>query len=100
MRHATVDVARTTHFLGELTGVSFPDEESMELHSARQDMQLMGDQIRRAFEHFLAIETAAQPVVIVLEDLHWGDVATTKLIDSALRALPDRSWFVVALARP
>jgi serine/threonine protein kinase/tetratricopeptide (TPR) repeat protein len=100
MRHATTEVQRTTHFLGELMGVTFPDEESVELHSARQDMQLMSDQTRRAFEHFLAMEASAQPVVIVLEDLHWGDLPTVKLIDSALRALPDLPWFVVALARP
>ncbi|HUS31109.1 MAG TPA: protein kinase, partial [Kofleriaceae bacterium] len=100
MRHATTEVNRTTFFLGELMGVTFPDEESVELHSARQDMQLMADQTRRAFEHFLAMEASAQPVVIVLEDLHWGDLPTVKLIDSALRALPDLPWFVVAVARP
>jgi len=100
MRNASAEVQRTTFFLGELIGVPFPDEDSIELHSARQDMQLMNDQLRRAFEHFLAIELSAQPVVIVLEDLHWGDLPTVKLIDSALRALPDRPWFVVALARP
>jgi serine/threonine protein kinase/tetratricopeptide (TPR) repeat protein len=100
MRHASEDVSRTTHFLGELVGVPFADEESVELRAARQDAQLMSDQVRRAFEHFLALETAAQPVVIVLEDLHWGDLPTTKLIDSALRALPDRPWFVIAIARP
>ncbi len=98
-RNASADVSRTTHFLGELVGIPFPDEESVELRAARQDAQLMADQVRRAFEHFLAIETAAQPVVIILEDLHWGDLPTTKLIDSALRSLPDRPWFVVALAR-
>ncbi|NVB84602.1 MAG: protein kinase [Kofleriaceae bacterium] len=100
MRHAGTDLARTTLFLGELVGVPFPDDESVELRAARQDTQLMADQVRFAFEHFLAVETSAQPVVIVLEDLHWGDLPTTKLIDSALRALPDRPWFVVALARP
>ncbi|HEY5945103.1 MAG TPA: protein kinase [Kofleriaceae bacterium] len=99
MRNASAEPHRTIQFLGELIGVSFPDD-SVELHAARQDTQLMADQMRRAFEHFLAIETSAQPVVIVLEDLHWGDLPTTKLIESALRALPDRPWFVVALARP
>ena len=60
----------------------------------------MGDQMRRAFEHFVATETAAQPVVIVLEDLHWGDLPSVKLVDAALRALTDRPLFVLALARP
>jgi serine/threonine protein kinase/tetratricopeptide (TPR) repeat protein len=100
MRNASSEPRRTIGFLGELVGIPFPDDEHVELRAARQDAQLMADQVRRAFEHFLAIETAAQPVVIVLEDLHWGDLPTTKLIESALRALPDRPWFVVALARP
>jgi len=100
MRHASTDLIRTTMFLGELIGAPFPDDESVELRAARQDPLLMGDQVRRAFEHFLAVETAAQPVVIVLEDLHWGDLPTTKLVDSALRALPDRPWMVYAFARP
>jgi len=98
-RNASADMLRTTHFIGELVGVPFPDEDSVELRAARADAQLMSDQVRRAFEHFLAIETSAQPVVIVLEDLHWGDLPTVKLLDSALRALPDRPWFIVALAR-
>ena len=94
------DVTRTTWFLGELVGVPFPDDDALELRAARADPMLMNDQVRRAFEHFLALETAVQPVVIVLEDLHWGDLPTAKLIDAALRALPDAPWLVLALARP
>ncbi|HEY5920455.1 MAG TPA: AAA family ATPase, partial [Kofleriaceae bacterium] len=100
MRNTSSEPRRTVLFLGELVGIPFPDDESVELRAARHDSQLMADQVRRAFEHFLEIETAAQPVVIVLEDLHWGDLPTTKLIDSALRALPDRPWLAIAFARP
>lgn len=94
------DLARTTMFLGELVGAPFPDDESLELRAARHDALLMTDQIQRAFEHFVTLETAVQPLVIVLEDLHWGDLPTTNLIDAALRALPDARWLVLALARP
>ena len=100
LRNASTDLTRTMMFLGELIGTPFPDEDSVELRAARQDPLLMTDQINRAFEHFLAAETSAQPVVIVLEDLHWGDLPTIKLVDAALRSLPDRPWFVLALARP
>src|SRR5262249_37465649 len=41
-----------------------------------------------------------QPIVLVLEDLHWGDLPSVKFIDSALRALHDRPLLVLALARP
>jgi tetratricopeptide (TPR) repeat protein len=98
-RNATVDLRATTAFLGELVGIPFDDAEPT-LRAARADPLLMADRVRKAFEHLLAIETAAQPVVIVLEDLHWGDLPTVKLVDSALRALPDRPWLVLAVARP
>ncbi len=99
LRHASAPSETTTQFLGELVGVPFAND-SVELAAARQDPLLMGHQVSRAFTHFLGIETAAQPVVIVLEDLHWGDLPTVKLIDAALRDLPDRPWLVLALARP
>jgi tetratricopeptide (TPR) repeat protein len=100
LRHASGEVRHTTEFLGELVDAPFPDDDSFELRAARQDPMVMGEHLKRAFEHFIATETAAQPLLIVLEDLHWGDLPTVKLIDSALQALPDRPWFVLALARP
>ena len=39
-------------------------------------------------------------MVLVLEDLHWGDLPTVRFIDAALRNLRDRPLFVLALARP
>ncbi len=86
-------------FLAELIGAPY-DEATAELHAARQDPQLMAEQIRRAFVQFVALEVAEQPLVIVLEDLHWGDLPSVKLIDAALRELAGRPLFVLALARP
>ncbi|HEY4179726.1 MAG TPA: protein kinase [Kofleriaceae bacterium] len=97
---AAAALARTAFFLGELIGAPFPDEDSVELRAARQDAPLMADQILRAFVHFLSLETEVRPVVLVLDDLHWGDLPTTKLVDAALRMLADRPLLVVALARP
>src|SRR5262249_34456518 len=39
-------------------------------------------------------------VLLVLEDLHWGDGATVRFIDAALRDLGDKPWMVLAPARP
>ncbi|MCC6559471.1 MAG: protein kinase [Polyangiaceae bacterium] len=94
------DRDRVSEFLGEIAGVRFPDGQSVELRSARADPVLMGDQLRRAFEDFLLAECQAHPVLIVLEDLQWGDLPTVKLIDAALRALRDHPLMVLALARP
>ena len=100
-RHVPASEAgRVAEFLGELTGTPFPDDASVELRAARQDLTLMGDQMRRAFEDFLLVECAAQPVVLLLEDLHWGDLPTVRFIEGALRNLRDRPLMVLALARP
>jgi tetratricopeptide (TPR) repeat protein len=100
-RHVDRDsVNRVASFLGEIAGVPFPDEQNDALRSARQNPQLMGDGMRRAWEDWLAAECAAGPVLIVLEDLHWGDLGTVSFIDAALRNVRDQPLMVLALARP
>jgi eukaryotic-like serine/threonine-protein kinase len=99
-RHLGSDASRVAEFLGELCGAPFSDEESVQLRAARRDPMLMGDQMRRAFEDFLRAECEAQPVLLVLEDLHWGDLPTVKFVDAALRNLKDQPLMILALARP
>jgi serine/threonine protein kinase/tetratricopeptide (TPR) repeat protein len=99
-RFATVadaDRARVTAFLGELCRIP---AEHAGVASARRDPVVMGDQVRRAWDDWLTAETARHPVVLVLENLHLGDMPTVKLVDSALRNLRDRPLMVLALARP
>ncbi|MGZ3452162.1 MAG: serine/threonine-protein kinase [Polyangiales bacterium] len=95
-KHAT----RVAQFLGELVGARFPDEESLQLRAARQDAMLMGDQMQAAWEDFLDAETHAHPLLLVLEDLHWGDLPSVQFIDAALRNLRERPLLVLALGRP
>ena len=100
-RHVDRDaVARVAAFLGEMAGISFDDEDNGALQAARQNPQLMGDGMRRAWEDWLAAECAAGPVLIVLEDLHWGDWGTVSFIDGALRNFREQPLMVFALARP
>jgi eukaryotic-like serine/threonine-protein kinase len=96
------DQQRVAEFLGELVGTPFPEGEegSAQLKAARQDAQLMSEQMRNAWLDFLGAETAAHPVLLVLEDLHWSDFGTVRFIDTALRDRADRPWMVLALARP
>ena len=94
------DVVRVAQFLGELIGAPFSDKDSVELRAARADPMLMGDQMRRAWEDLLVAESAAHPLILVLEDLHWGDVPSVKLLDAALRTLEGRPLLVLAFARP
>lgn len=93
-------VARVSEFLGEMIGVPFPDESNVRLRAARRDAGLMGDQMRQAWVDFVAGELAEQPLVVVLEDLHWGDLPSVSCIDEALRRAADRPLMVLALGRP
>jgi tetratricopeptide (TPR) repeat protein len=87
-------------FLGELCGIPFPDEDNPRLRTARHDPRVMSTHVGRALVTFLQAECAHQPVLLVLEDLHWGDALTVKLVDEALRELAESPFMVLALARP
>ncbi len=92
------EAARVREFLGELVGVPFPG--GVQLRAARQDPQLLGDQLLRAFLDWLGATLATGPLLVVLEDLHWGDLPTVRFVEAALRAHADRPLMVLALARP
>jgi hypothetical protein len=98
-RHvAPRDAPRVAQFLGELAGVAF--DADVELRAARADPVLMGDQMRRAWEDLLVAECQHRPLVLLLEDLHWGDLPSVKFLDAALRALRELPLLVLAFARP
>jgi tetratricopeptide (TPR) repeat protein/predicted Ser/Thr protein kinase len=92
--------ARTVHFLGELAGIPFPDAADETLRSARANPRLMGDHMRSAWDAFLSAECAAHPVLLVLDDLQWGDPASVRLVDGTLRNLRDLPLMILALGRP
>jgi eukaryotic-like serine/threonine-protein kinase len=94
------DRPRVIEFLGELIGAPAPGPGSVQLRTARRDPVVMGDQIQRAWIDWLRAESQLHPVLLVLEDLHWGDLPTVRLVDRCLRALRGRPFMVLALARP
>src|SRR5262249_33306922 len=94
------DARRLWEFLGEIVGTPFPAPGSAELEAARRDPRFMAEQTQRAFDDFLQTESEARPVVIILDDLHWGDAASVRFLDIALRDAEARAIFVLGLARP
>jgi eukaryotic-like serine/threonine-protein kinase len=60
----------------------------------------MSDQRLTAWLDWLEAMCARQPVLLVLEDLHWADAPSVAFVDAALRVLAQRPFFVLALARP
>ncbi|MET0384542.1 MAG: protein kinase [Polyangiales bacterium] len=88
-------------FLAELLGVPLaPDHDDPSLRAARHDPALMSERKRRAFARFLLALATREPLLIVIDDLQWGDFASVDYLDDALREVGDRAVMMCALARP
>jgi tetratricopeptide (TPR) repeat protein len=93
-------LVKVSGFLGEMIRSPFDDDGNPALRAARDNAQIMGDATRAAWEDWLTAECAAQPVLLALDDLHWGDLATVRLVDATLRNLRELPLMVLVLARP
>ncbi len=91
---------RTIAFLGEILGLDEDGKASGMLRAARGSPEIMREQVRRALHAWLDAETATRPLVIVLEDLHWGDTPSVAFFTEAAAERPDRPLMVLGLARP
>ncbi|MBN1208765.1 MAG: protein kinase [Myxococcaceae bacterium] len=87
-------------FLGELCATSSAEEDSPALREARGDPRRMSTQVSQALVGFLQAECSRRPVLLVLEELHWSDAPTVKLMGEVLRELADQPLMLLALARP
>jgi tetratricopeptide (TPR) repeat protein len=91
---------RTIAFLGEILGLDEDGESSAILRAARGNPEIMREQVRRALHAWLDAETVTRPLVIVLEDLHWGDTPSVSFFTEAVAERPDRPLMLLGLARP
>ncbi|HEX6241192.1 MAG TPA: protein kinase [Polyangiales bacterium] len=94
-------LALAREFLSELLQLGQePSARSPEFRAARNDPAVMAEQTRRAVEVWLSAELARGPLALVLEDLHWADVASLSYLESALARVSDRPLLLLASARP
>jgi tetratricopeptide (TPR) repeat protein len=87
-------------FVAEILGVQCDGEPSSILRAARASAEIMREQMRRVLQSWLDLETARQPVAIVLEDLHWADPPSVAFLTEAVGDRPHRPLMILALARP
>ncbi len=94
------DAGWVAEMLGEIAGTPFPDEASPALRAARQDARIMAERLAAAWEAFVGAAASRGPVVVVLNDLHWADPVSLRIVGTALERLPHKPWLVLGLARP
>jgi tetratricopeptide (TPR) repeat protein len=95
------DVAlRTAVFLSELVGAPFDAARHPALAPARATPSVLAEELADAWLTLLEGLCARSTVVLSIEDLHWADPPSVRLLDAALARLAERPLMVVALARP
>jgi tetratricopeptide (TPR) repeat protein len=99
-RLPAAEARRVVEFVGEPCGIRLTEPESAQLLLARSDARSMTQQIYRAFIDLVRAECECCPVLLILEDLHWSDAPTVRLVDAMLRELGEHCLMVLALARP
>ncbi len=94
-------VAGRAELLGEICGILTPQKDaSPALRAARADVSVMADAIREVWIDWISARATNRVVMIVVEDLHWADSTSIRLVETALAALEDRRVFFLATARP
>src|SRR5262249_22767410 len=93
-------LSRILPFIGELARVPFPDGDNAALRAARQNPMLLSDAMRTAWEDWITVECNRRPVLLVLEDLHLGDLPSVQFVDTALRDARGKPLMVLSVARP
>jgi tetratricopeptide (TPR) repeat protein len=95
---AEPDASRCVELLGDLVGVP-ADKPSPELRAARNDPGILSEQTRAAFARWVDAATQAGPVLVLLEDLQWGDDPSSAWLLEAVRRLRDRPMMVLGIGR-
>jgi tetratricopeptide (TPR) repeat protein len=86
--------------LAEMCGVSSTEQAGFPPRGERGDPKILSAQLSRALQDFFRAECRQGPVLLVLEDLHWGDVFSVRRVEELLHALLDQPLMVLAFARP
>ena len=91
---------RIRELFGEVCGLPTPPADATPgLRAARADASIMADMVREGWTDWIAARASRRAVVLVVEDLHWADVSSVRLIEAALSALEDRPICLLATAR-
>lgn len=100
LRMPATEAKRVAECLGEIIGLPVPAEPSPIVDSARAEPRRLADLVATGLAEYLAAECAVQPLLLVLEDLQWGDAPSLRLSETVLRMLSEQPLLVLGLSRP
>lgn len=86
------------HFIGHLFGLDF--SSTPELSGILTDPGQIRDRARYYLAQVIASIAARQPVILLLEDLHWADEASLDLLAYLMREVRALPVLLVSVARP
>lgn len=72
--------------LAEILGVDLGAAPSAVLEASRNDPRLRADFMREGFRRWLVGFASERPLVLLLDDLQWGDAPSFRYLDDAARA--------------
>ena len=99
MLESGTDWRMNAHFVGHLLGFDFRD--SPDLQHVMDDPKQVRDRALAYLIAFLkAVASAARPLLILLEDLHWADGSSLDLMNKLASALQKQPVLLVGTARP
>ncbi len=98
-RGGSTAIQSLVEYLGELADAP-PPEPSAGLVAARASARDMRTKLQAALVAWLRGAALAAPLVLVLEDLHWADAASTSLLASAWDGLGDVPILLVSTTWP
>jgi len=87
-----------THVVGQLLGYDF--SSSPHIQAIKDDAQQLRDRALVYITQYFQAATAAGPITLLLEDLHWSDDSSLDMLLRLALALPGRRALFVATARP
>ncbi|MBK8905624.1 MAG: tetratricopeptide repeat protein [Anaerolineaceae bacterium] len=85
------------HVLGHLSGFDFSD--SPFLASILNDAQQLRDRALVYLTDYFRAASLRQPVVILLEDIHWADDSSLNALNQSAQGLPQQRLLIVCAAR-
>jgi class 3 adenylate cyclase/predicted ATPase len=86
------------HFIGELLGYDF--SASPHLQAAKDDPAQIQERASAYLAEYFTLLAQAQPILMLLEDLHWGDDASLNMIGRLASRLEGKPVLVLATTRP